>query len=738
MSIKNNGKAINIRNNNEAIKLLYRLFLWEKTYYCYDMVGAIYKYINLHNGEDINFYWSSNWFKAVPILGLLDDNLIEIARRVYRLIDSSDQKESLDLFRNLVLKEYIEWVNVKITIDDIWEFMKQLAQNRIWDDNTIKTHQGMVYQISNISNHIKIVSDDINDWDDKITNWDDKITNLNISDFNLPDLSHTIDISNIEVYSPEFEAQEKANWKNYIQPEFHPFVDRINLTLLKQLMKDPMNRPFIPTWWQKDFLLHHRRFNTLVASRRSGKSYNAWYLIGRQLLLPMQNIVIIVPTLKNHAKPIWRYLKWFFKQWGWTGWFKFDKANYTITNEATQSECSFYTAERDDSVRGNAANLLIIDEAAFVNESLYNTARPLISTTKWMTYIISTIDPKTPINRFYYEIIDSELDMYDPKWVKRCKRIDLDSNPFIDDDEKNLIRKDSHKNVASYNAERMCLFQNNEMFNLSKFWKIILDTLEIEIWGIKLVLPNDFKEYDEYVIWYDWWQNMDKSWLVVIWIKDNKWKVICSTYLSWMKYNEQIEVVSRVYKLFSTWTWTTGTLGRLKQVELVIDYSWVGIAIEQMFSSRWIYTTNVQFVGWNFEGREWNIIRVGKDLLLSKLQVSIEIGYLQWYNFMNDLRFEFETFSDALIRKSTVTHHNDIISALMIANYICDKYGKYNEPFLEINQRVNTFLTDAMWQSYETMWQRLESWFWINNSWLSWLFGNKNNNDYTRYWKFWY
>lgn len=50
--------------------------------------------------------------------------------------------------------------------------------------------------------------------------------------------------------SKDFETLEKANWKQYILPEFHDAVDKIDLVLLKSLLKDSMERSFTPKGWQ--------------------------------------------------------------------------------------------------------------------------------------------------------------------------------------------------------------------------------------------------------------------------------------------------------------------------------------------------------------------------------------------------------------------------------------------------------------------------------------------------------
>jgi hypothetical protein len=52
---------------------------------------------------------------------------------------------------------------------------------------------------------------------------------------------------------------------------------------------------------------------------------------------------------------------------------------------------------------------LIFDEASFIDEEVYETAVPLVRTTRGMVYGISTVNPKTPKNWFYYKLIDAEV-----------------------------------------------------------------------------------------------------------------------------------------------------------------------------------------------------------------------------------------------------------------------------------------------------------------------------------------
>ena len=65
-------------------------------------------------------------------------------------------------------------------------------------------------------------------------------------------------------------------------------------------------------------------------------------------MLPDQNVIYVVPTLKNHAAPAWKDLEIYFRDFPEI---KMDKNNYVVTNTQTNSSIRFVTAERKDAVR---------------------------------------------------------------------------------------------------------------------------------------------------------------------------------------------------------------------------------------------------------------------------------------------------------------------------------------------------------------------------------------------------
>lgn len=179
-----------------------------------------------------------------------------------------------------------------------------------------------------------------------------------------------------------------------------------------------------------------KRFVYIAASRRAGKTALASYLASRQFYIPNQVIVIVVPELRTHGKVPRRYL---FQMLHKDPNIRFDKSDWTITNKANKSEIVFMSGAREHSVRGSSANLLIFDEAAYLSESVFESASALVNTTNGIVYTITTPNLDTPKNWFYYKLIDAEIARFDPNNNKIGKRITLRENPFIPHEEKERL-----------------------------------------------------------------------------------------------------------------------------------------------------------------------------------------------------------------------------------------------------------------------------------------------------------
>ncbi len=172
-------------------------------------------------------------------------------------------------------------------------------------------------------------------------------------------------------------------------------------------------------------------------------------------------------------------------------------------------------------MRSQAANLLIFDEASFLDEELYITASALVRTTNGIIYAISTVNVKTPKNWFYYELVSAELDKYNADGEKYGKRVTLEENPFIPEHEKEKIREDGKRNMKMFGAEWMAEFQEFDEFDLSNFRNIDYKPTEYMVNGIWRVqikaeaLQDVNGKYTSFLIAYDSAKLKDKPGVMV-------------------------------------------------------------------------------------------------------------------------------------------------------------------------------------------------------------------------------
>ena len=175
----------------------------------------------------------------------------------YSKVKPEKYEELLRGFRKKAIKKIVEymdpmypkdWETDFITLDDISYFLQMVARTKIWKDTEIKINEPLIREFANA---VSI----------KNYNAEEDYDNFYISNTGEFD---GIDWFNKELpLTSEYEFLEKENWKNYTLPEFHPFIDAINLTQFKKLLKDPLKRHFLPMGRQAEFLLRHKRFNRI-------------------------------------------------------------------------------------------------------------------------------------------------------------------------------------------------------------------------------------------------------------------------------------------------------------------------------------------------------------------------------------------------------------------------------------------------------------------------------------------
>jgi hypothetical protein len=124
------------------------------------------------------------------------------------------------------------------------------------------------------------------------------------------------------------------------------------------------------------------------------------YLAIRQLFLPSQDIVYVVPDF-TMSDQVYFYLERFIRDTGDQA-LRFDKARRQVSYITTRSNIIFVSGESKYVGRSRKADLLIYDEASFLADIVQKTLRPLIANTNGYQVSVSTPSPTSPINWFYF------------------------------------------------------------------------------------------------------------------------------------------------------------------------------------------------------------------------------------------------------------------------------------------------------------------------------------------------
>lgn len=437
---------------------------------------------------------------------------------------------------------------------------------------------------------------------------------------------------------------------------------------------------------QRYALVTQKRFTYVVCSRKYGKSFRMAYLAIRQLFLPNQDIVYVVPDF-TMADQVYFYLERFIRDTGDSA-LRFDKARRQVSYTTTRSNIIFVSWESKYVGRSRKANLLLYDEASFLLDIVENTLRPLISNTMGFQVAVSTPSPTTPINWFYYGFKKGELGTREDHLSIRR---DIYHNKWIPDVEKqNLI--DHYKNdPVMSQSELLAMFPINAgAFNLVDFFLHYTDHKEFVINGIKIRIKNDVeelkKEYSGFVIGYDPALLKDKWWFSLFGIKRDKvidngimfekntFEIISSAYINFLDYTHQINFLVTMQE----------TLMDVRhEVYVGMDYTGAGMWVYELMQSKGI--KNITRIMWTAQNKRWQPFfdngfrRVSKVDLESFFRTNM--GTMVFgYNFLEELRWEIEMYGTAI--RSNGDSHFDQLSAAFVGFFVCKRYiGEFSDNY---------------------------------------------------------
>ena len=672
------------------------LFIWQ------DQVEEAVQSIEQHIAEVLaitQVIKTQGGLETSSELGELNNSKISLTK---------NQREGVDVrtFKKAVFETIVRASSLQdsvIAVADVNEFVKVMAHNKIRTDRDVKEQLWTVLSYcDDLSGNSEIsLEKDLSKQIILLASWEQvsrevyeylAICRKEEYDTQIDSLTETG--KTWRELREWFCKIELAGWKKLTHQKYHKYINkywRKRLMRLKGSFVDKFGDPFRPQGWQCDILLCPERYIYVAASRRSGKTYLATYLASRQIYLPWQYVMYIIPTKENHSEQPRRY----FVSGLW------NDPNMQILESSLEIKHKFeqlgewmtsvmkmYT-DKKTAVRSQTCNLVVYDEMAFLDEDTCDAARPTIATEKGYIYGISTVDPDTPKNHFYYDLIDAEIEQMAVGANKRWLRVTLLDNPFIDDDEKQQIIQNWMRKPAKFRAEWMADFQESSTFDLSRFWRIDYEPVRVPfwdkwIWAVPAHVALKTKEndpYKQYFIIHDAWKRKDQPWLAVLWLTvASGWpkvEIVLSWYLEGLDYYDQCEVLSQALKFF----------GKDKsQVYIELNENWQAVE-EILIREHKIYPTTVWITGWFTEKVDGRAYTLGKTTVMTKLKLGIGWGIMTASSFMTHLRKELETYSDDATEndKRKGGHHFDIISALRIWAYFADRYWYFDGENTEID-----------------------------------------------------
>lgn len=174
------------------------------------------------------------------------------------------------------------------------------------------------------------------------------------------------------------------------------------------------------------------KFVTFLKSRQSGGSwFNKWILSFWALQSKNEKIGFVTPTTKLS--------KLFFKELciSFEPYIKIANKSDLYIEFITGSNCQFFSAESEDSIRGFQFTRLIIDEAAFMKPDLFdNILRPTVLIQGKTVVLCSTPNFADGFFHQHYQLgNDTSYPAY------RSKRITIYDNPFVNSDEIDTIKQ---------------------------------------------------------------------------------------------------------------------------------------------------------------------------------------------------------------------------------------------------------------------------------------------------------
>jgi len=626
--------------------------------------------------------------------------------------------EDITLFRKLFrthpeMRNLLDWVSSKYDwvnhIGLLNTFFKEVVRLRIFsDEDLVALREFRVYVAKktiefewNISDNLKndlyyFLQFDRFNTDSYVKDKADKVLDKicwMIEDWTCPDMRYMKSYNDWDKIPNKVVSMiESLVLINYadkpdktVVEETRAAVEMMDLDMLKEYMW------FVPRWRQKYALIFESRENLAANSRRSWKSFLMTYIANRQIMLPWQMILYILPSKEDYSEQPFFYIEQMLenikKKWAELPWFQFNAKQFRVVNKNMKSKILFISAMWSSKGKSFSANLVIEDEAWYISDwNVYEQAYNSTSDTKWRMWAVSTINVDTPINWFFYKKV--WLDGMDDAMVVS---VDIYNNPFLSPEEKK--RKEQQykwKDQSVWLADWMAIFVWwDDWFDISTFFQIdfIYDVVSFKWY--KFNLARNLDKYERFLLAYDPAKNKDKAGIAVIWRKWNNAEVVMTWYINVKNYFVQWEVIMEMLSY----------IGSIKNIEFAIDLGKAWEAAFDRFESRKIAPYGVLSTWWSEltkkTYRRWN---VPASIMESNLHSLMASGNVTWFSRLDNIRNEFETYNLSKDRSSKVDHHHDVLSALMLWLTVRYERGLVKFDWVRKEKNRREIIVDAYWR----------------------------------------
>ncbi len=540
-----------------------------------------------------------------------------------------------------------------------------------------------------------------------------------------------------ELIDDEWEPYSKPIYKEVNTKDFLPYKVESKWKILKiwmywaytHILRDLLE--FKPLTRQYKLLMNFGRLNFIAWCRRSWKTFASSYIILRELWKMPNSIrhisrqvrwLYIAPT-EDKFKEVVDYIKKSSEKIRILKVVDFNKKENRLylydevvsRNQKTQitvATCDFSSAKWYEPGRWRASDLVVVDEAAFVDENVWLNILPILENEKAKLFSISTIDWSTQRNWFYEQLIEAE------KWIDKdmyWMRVTIDDidDVLVDDWMRKRMKLALKHDQARYYAELYASLP--EVWNVfNTEWFFVLGR-EVLAW----------EKVGWYIIWYDPAKRSD-IWAVLVWEirQSGSWQSYCHLIeeyeLKW-EYQEQKTVLLNIKSKYFTMSngWQCTVIIDATQVwDVVAEMFWDIIDYKVWYTSKWTRPTI----------DDYGARKIAKNHLVHLSQILIEKWIIKAYIWLRNLMDELKNFKTIKTpawwtKYEAEVWHDDHVNAMMLIWFFLwyVEWRVYEfwidwQNIVPAGINPDTNLYESMWQRYiapEKLFPGTWMWFWV-------------------------